>query len=150
MDAALELTEAVAIVVLASAAEGITAGCTRGKAIFLATHLVAFGARLQPTGAVRTKPTGIIVAIHTLTGGLLAADAAGSDLTSLAGVNGQLVQVPMVLVAVNTGWDFAHAAHLHNLLGICLDTIQAGGNLFFFTGGANKEVIMIVRLFAAF
>ena len=41
MDAALELTDAVAIIILVATAEGITAGGTGSEAVFLATCLLA-------------------------------------------------------------------------------------------------------------
>ena len=132
VDTALELTETVAIIVLASAAEDITAGSAGSEAILFATHLLASGADLKPR-AIRAKPTGIIAAIHPLTIGLLAANTARNDLASLAGVNAQLVQVPVVTVAVSTICDFTHATYCHSL-GVRLETIHASGNLFFFTG----------------
>ena len=130
VDAALELTETVAIIVLASAAEDITAGSAGSEAILFATHLLASGADLQPW-AIRAKPTGIIAAIHPLTVRLLAANTARNDLAPLAGVNGQLVQVPVVIVAVNTICNVTHAAYCHSLLRICLKAIHAGSHFFF-------------------
>lgn len=72
MDATLELAKAVAIIVLAPAAEGIATGSAGSKAIFCAAHLFASRAGLEPW-ALRTKPVGVIIAIEPLAVGLLAA-----------------------------------------------------------------------------
>ena len=53
MNTVLEFTAAVAIVIFASAAECITAGCAGGETFLFTAHLLATGARLQ-TGAIST------------------------------------------------------------------------------------------------
>ena len=147
MNAALEFTAAVTIVIFAAAAECITAGCTGGEAFLFATHLVAVGASLQ-AGAISTPPARIIIAINPLAVGLLATNTTRHDLTPLAGLNGQLVQVVVVHVATCTVGNVTHTAYDHGLPGLALETIQAGSNFVFVASGAHKEVVKVALLLA--
>ena len=144
MNTALEFTEAVAIEI-AAAAECIAAGCTGGETFLFAAHLLATGASLQ-TGAISAPPTRIIIAVRILAVGLLATNTARNDLTPLAGLNGQLVKVVVVPVATGTVGNVTHTTYDHVLLGLSLETIQAGSRFFFVADGAHEEVIKVVLL----
>jgi len=147
MNTVLEFTEAVAIVIFASAAECITAGCAGSETFLFATHLLATRARLQ-TGAISTPPERIIIAMNITAVSLLATNTARHDLTPLAGFNGQLVQVFVVRVARCTVGNVTHTAYDHGLLRLGLETVQAGSKLVFVAGGAHKEVINVELLLA--
>ena len=143
MSTVLEFTAAVAIV-FEPAAECISAGCTGGQTFLFAAHLVAARASLQ-TRAISTPPTKIIIALVMLAVGLLATNTARSDIAPMAGLNGHLVQV---LLAKGTVGKVTHSAHHHGLLGLDLETIQAGSNFIVVAGGAHKEVIKVELLLA--
>ena len=123
MNATLEFTEAVSIVIFAAAAECITTGCTGGEAFLFTAHLLAVRACLQ-AGAISTPPARIIIAVNILAVRLLATNTARNDLAPLAGLNGQLVQVVVVLLAVAAHCRIAYIADMH-LRFTCFETVGA-------------------------
>ena len=119
MNTGLEFTAAVIV----AAAECISTGCTGGQTFLFAAHPLATGARLQ-TRAISTPPTKMIIAIHIVAASLLATNTARNDLAPLAGLNGQLVQVVVVLLAVAAHCRIAYIADMH-LRFTCFEAVGA-------------------------
>ena len=124
MNATLEFTEAVAIVIFAAAAECITAGCTGGEAFLFTAHLVAVGACLQ-AGAISTPPARIIIAINPLAVGLLATNTTRQRFTGFAFPHCELLfEVVGKILTVTAHRRIAYIADMH-LRFSCFEAVGA-------------------------